>query len=49
MAKIENTQAYPTVVPAMDDLLIATDVSDNNETVTFLVSLLYYNMFSNEP
>ena len=38
MAKIENTQAYPTVVPAMDDLLIATDVSDNNETVTFLVS-----------
>jgi len=38
MAKIENTQAYPTVTPAMDDLLIATDVSDNNETVTFLVS-----------
>ena len=38
MAKIENTQAYPTVVPAMDDLLIATDVSNNNETVTFLVS-----------
>tara|TARA_R100000278_G_scaffold28063_2_gene25453 strand:- start:8761 stop:10815 length:2055 start_codon:yes stop_codon:yes gene_type:complete len=40
MAKIENTQAYPTVVPAMDDLLIATDVSNNNETVTFLVSSL---------
>jgi hypothetical protein len=38
MAKIENTTAYPTVTPAMDDLLIATDVSDNNETVTFLVS-----------
>ena len=38
MAKIENTTAYPTVTPAMDDLLIATDVSNNNETVTFLVS-----------
>ena len=38
MAKIENTTAYPTVTPAMDDLLIATDVSNDNETVTFLVS-----------
>ena len=38
MAKIENTQAYPTVTPAASDLLIATDVSNNNETVTFLVS-----------
>lgn len=38
MAKIENTQAYPTVTPSMEDLLIATDVSNNNETVTFLVS-----------
>ena len=40
MAKIENTTVYPTVTPAMDDLLIATDVSDNNKTVTFLVSSL---------
>jgi len=38
MAKIENTTVYPTVTPAMDDLLIATDVSNNNETVTFLIS-----------
>ena len=38
MAKIENTTVYPTVTPAADDLLIATDVSNNNETVTFLVS-----------
>jgi hypothetical protein len=38
MAKIENTKVYPTVTPAMDDLLIATDVSNKNETVTFLVS-----------
>ena len=38
MAKIENTTVYPTVTPAMDDLLIATDVSNKNETVTFLVS-----------
>lgn len=28
MAKIENTKVYPTVTPAMDDLLIATDVSN---------------------
>ena len=40
MARIENTTVYPTVTPAMDDLLIATDVSDNNKTVTFLVSSL---------
>lgn len=38
MAKIENTSAYPTVTPAAEDLLIATDVSDDNRTVTFLVS-----------
>ena len=38
MAKIENTVVYPTVTPAMDDLLIATDVSSDNKTVTFLVS-----------
>ena len=38
MAKIENTTVYPTVTPASEDLLIATDVSDNNKTVTFLVS-----------
>lgn len=40
MAKIENTTVYPTVTPAADDLLIATDVSDDNRTVTFLVSSL---------
>ena len=40
MAKIENTTVYPTVTPAASDLLIATDVSDNNRTVTFLVSSL---------
>ena len=38
MAKIKNTTAYPTVTPSPNDLLIATDVSDNNKTVTFLVS-----------
>jgi hypothetical protein len=38
MAKIKNTTAYPTVTPNASDLLIATDVSDNNKTVTFLVS-----------
>jgi len=38
MAKIENTTVYPTVTPASEDLLIGTDVSDNNKTVTFLVS-----------
>ena len=38
MAKIENITVYPTVLPAASDLLIATDVSDDNKTVTFLVS-----------
>ena len=38
MAKIENTSVYPTVTPTASDLLIATDVSDNNKTVTFKVS-----------
>ena len=37
MAKIENIKVYPTVTPSADDLLIATDVSDNNKTVTFTV------------
>jgi len=40
MAKIENTTVYPTVLPASNDLLIATDVSNDNATVTFLVSSL---------
>lgn len=40
MAKIENTTAYPTVTPSADDLLIATDTSNNNETVTFLVGAI---------
>ena len=38
MAKIENTTAYPTVTPAADDLLIGTDVNNDNETVTFKIS-----------
>ena len=38
MAKIENTTAYPTVTPAADDLLIGTDVNNDNQTVTFKVS-----------
>ena len=38
MAKIENTTVYPTVTPAMDDYIVGTDVSDDNKTVTFLVS-----------
>ncbi|MCP4162804.1 MAG: hypothetical protein GY760_22315 [Deltaproteobacteria bacterium] len=40
MAKIENTVAYPTVTPSADDLLIATDTSDDNKTVTFLVGAI---------
>jgi hypothetical protein len=38
MAKIENTTVYPTVTPTAEDLLIATDVSNENRTVTFKVS-----------
>lgn len=37
MAKIENITVYPTVVPSADDLLIGTDVSNDNKTVTFTV------------
>lgn len=38
MAKIFNTTVYPTIVPAATDLLIGTDVSDSNKTVTFKIS-----------
>tara|TARA_R110002012_G_scaffold236152_1_gene409872 strand:+ start:321 stop:2129 length:1809 start_codon:yes stop_codon:yes gene_type:complete len=38
MAQIENTTAYPTVTPAASDLLIGTDVNNDNQTVTFLIS-----------
>ena len=38
MAKIFNTTVYPTISPSASDLLIGTDVNDNNKTVTFLVS-----------
>ena len=40
MAKIKNTTAYPTVTPSASDLIIGTDVNDNNKTVTFLVGAL---------
>lgn len=38
MAQIDNTTAYPTVTPAASDLLIGTDVNNDNQTVTFLIS-----------
>jgi len=38
MAKIFDVSAYPTIIPAGSDLLIGTDVNDNNRTVTFKVS-----------
>ena len=37
MAKIKNTTAYPTVIPQVNDLIIGTDVGDNNKTVTFTI------------
>ncbi|QDP54113.1 MAG: hypothetical protein GOVbin1629_49 [Prokaryotic dsDNA virus sp.] len=40
MAKIENTTVYPTVTPTAEDLLIGTDVSNENNTVTFKISSL---------
>ena len=40
MAKIKNITAYPTVTPSASDLIIGTDVNDNNKTVTFLVGAL---------
>jgi hypothetical protein len=38
MAKIFDVSAYPTITPAGSDLLIGTDVNDNNRTVTFKIS-----------
>ena len=38
MAQIDNTTVYPTVTPAASDLLIGTDVNNDNQTVTFLIS-----------
>ena len=38
MAKIFNTTVYPTIIPAATDLLIGTDVSNDNATVTFKIS-----------
>ena len=32
MSKISNTASYPTVTPADGDLLIGTDVNDNDAT-----------------
>jgi len=34
MGKISNTSSYPNAVPANSDMLIFTDVSDNNNTKT---------------
>tara|TARA_R100001463_G_scaffold109122_1_gene163782 strand:+ start:56831 stop:63742 length:6912 start_codon:yes stop_codon:yes gene_type:complete len=38
MAKIFDVSAYPTITPAGSDLIIGTDVNDNNRTVTFKIS-----------
>ena len=38
MAKIENKVVYPLVTPTASDRIIGTDVSDNNKTVSFLIS-----------
>tara|TARA_R100001509_G_scaffold122664_1_gene76495 strand:- start:14489 stop:15133 length:645 start_codon:yes stop_codon:yes gene_type:complete len=37
MSKISNTASYPTVTPADGDLLIGTDVNDNDATKTFTI------------
>ena len=37
MGKISDTSKYTTVTPASGDLIIGTDVSDNNNTKTFTV------------
>lgn len=38
MAKINNTSAYPNVIPTADDFVVLTDVTDNDKTKTSKVS-----------
>ena len=38
MAKIENTTAYPNIIPTANDYVILTDVKDNNATKTSKVA-----------
>jgi len=38
MAKINNTSAYPNVIPTADDFVILTDVTDDDRTKTSKVS-----------
>ena len=38
MAKINNTSAYPNVIPTADDFVILTDVTDDDKTKTSKVS-----------
>ena len=38
MAKIENTTAYPNIIPTANDYLLLTDVNDNNATKTSKVT-----------
>lgn len=40
MAKIENTSAYPSVLPTSSDYFIITDASDDNKTKTCTVDSL---------
>ena len=38
MAKINNTSAYPNVIPTADDFVVLTDVTDDDRTKTSKVS-----------
>lgn len=49
MAKIENTSAYPTVVPESRDYFIITDISDGNKTKTASITSLQGFMGSQPP
>ena len=49
MGKISNTTQYPTVTPASGDYMVATDVSDSNNTKTVTVGSMASPMLGSLP
>lgn len=49
MGKISNTAQYPTITPASGDYMVATDVSDSNNTKTITVGSMATPMLGSLP
>lgn len=49
MGKISNTAQYPTITPASGDYMVATDVSDSNNTKTITVGSIATPMLGSLP